>query len=293
MTSSISTIKQQITKDLQQLGYNQQDIAKNIIDVRKRLLWNINSNCLIYSHKHRTWYRAKIVDKFVDKQINKQWLIVKYNTNREKQIGRFCQDIKPIFAMNRNYYHPTIVRFIVNKLIKYNSTNLEQEIWNKKYTLIKPVLSSHSPTAGLQITGIRNINHSDNSGSFDWTEDSTSDLDSSDSQVWALERGFSDSSDIDEESVKSIHSMVIEFNLQKLKSVKDSIKYTVFGYIRSKMYTNNTLTFDIGYSEIPELIIWIILHYYHCYMNENYSDTFCSRIENYSNSYANLNLLFI
>eukprot|EP01084_Bolivina_argentea_P004138 7842_1 len=212
MTSSISTIKQQITKDLQQLGYNQQDIVKNIIDVSKRLLWNIDSNCLIYSHKHRTWYRAKIVDKFVDKQINKQWLIVKYNTNREKQIGRFCQDIKPIFAMNRNYYHPTIVRFIVNKLIKYNSTNLEQEIWNKKYTLIKPVLSSHTCSICAKI----NTNDSDTSESFEWTEDNNSDWNSSDSdsKVWALEQGFSDSSDIDEESVKSIHSMVIEFNLQ-------------------------------------------------------------------------------
>eukprot|EP01084_Bolivina_argentea_P004140 7846_1 len=292
MTSSISTIKQQITKDLQQLGYNQQDIVKNIIDVSKRLLWNIDSNCLIYSHKHRTWYRAKIVDKFVDKQINKQWLIVKYNTNREKQIGRFCQDIKPISAMNhhRNYYNLKIVRFIVDKLIKYNSTNLE---------LIIPILSSHSSpnqiTFGVPNPPIINTNDSDTSESFEWTEDNNSDWNSSDSdsKVWALEQGFSDSSDIDEESVKSIHSMVIEFNLQKLKSVKDSIKYTVFGYIRSKMYTNNTLTFDIGYSEIPELIIWIILHYYHCYMNENYSDTFCSRIENYSNSYANLNLLFI
>ena len=63
--------------------------------------------------------------------------------------------------------------------------------------------------------------------------------------------------------MKSDETQNIEFNLQQLKSVGKNKKYVVFGYIRNiqKLFTNSNI--NNHYLNLPQLIGWHILYYYH------------------------------
>jgi len=114
----MNQIKDEIVADLMELGYSKVDILKSIDDVNIRLIWNINSLCLIYSQSKSTWCNGEIIDMFTNQKTNKEWLTVKYNKKSNKNIQRFCKDIKPIhFHFDDEYkYNNKIIQFILGKL---------------------------------------------------------------------------------------------------------------------------------------------------------------------------------
>jgi len=102
------------------------DILKSIDDVNIRLIWNINSLCLIYSQSKSTWCNGEIIDMFTNQKTNKEWLTVKYNKKSNKNIQRFCKDIKPIhFHFDDEYkYNNKIIQYILGKLKEYQVDEL-------------------------------------------------------------------------------------------------------------------------------------------------------------------------
>jgi len=108
------------------LGYQKVDILKSIDDVNIRLIWNINSLCLIYSQSKSTWCNGEIIDMFTNQKTNKEWLTVKYNKKSNKNIQRFCKDIKPIhFHFDDEYkYNNKIIQYILGKLKEYQVDEL-------------------------------------------------------------------------------------------------------------------------------------------------------------------------
>jgi len=114
----MNQIKDEIVSELMDLGYAKEDILKSIDDVNIRLIWNINSLCLIYSQSKSTWCNGEIIDMFTNQKTNKEWLTVKYNKKSNKNIQRFCKDIKPIhFHFDDDYkYNNKIIQFILGKL---------------------------------------------------------------------------------------------------------------------------------------------------------------------------------
>lgn len=114
----MNQIKDEIVGELMELGYTKTDILKSIDDVNIRLIWNINSLCLIYSQSKSTWCNGEIIDMFTNQKTNKEWLTVKYNKKSNKNIQRFCKDIKPIhFHFDDEYkYNNKIIQFILGKL---------------------------------------------------------------------------------------------------------------------------------------------------------------------------------
>jgi len=114
----MNQIKDEIVAELMELGYTKADILKSIDDVNIRLIWNINSLCLIYSQSKSQWCNGEIIDMFTNQKTNKEWLTVKYNKKSNKNIQRFCKDIKPIhFHFDDDYkYNNKIIQFILGKL---------------------------------------------------------------------------------------------------------------------------------------------------------------------------------
>merc|ERR1711933_464306 len=55
-------ITNELIHDLTEMGHNEQDISNGVHDANIRLSWDINSFCLIYSRKNRTWCNGKIID---------------------------------------------------------------------------------------------------------------------------------------------------------------------------------------------------------------------------------------
>jgi carbonic anhydrase len=122
----MNQIKDEIVSELMDLGYAKVDILKSIDDVNIRLIWNINSLCLIYSQSKSTWCNGEIIDMFTNQKTNKEWLTVKYNKKSNKNIQRFCKDIKPIhFHFDDEYkYNNKIIQYILGKLKEYQVDDL-------------------------------------------------------------------------------------------------------------------------------------------------------------------------
>jgi len=122
----MNQIKDEIVAELMDLGYGKTDILKSIDDVNIRLIWNINSLCLIYSQSKSTWCNGEIIDMFTNQKTNKEWLTVKYNKKSNKNIQRFCKDIKPIhFHFDDEYkYNNKIIQYILGKLKEYQVDEL-------------------------------------------------------------------------------------------------------------------------------------------------------------------------
>jgi len=122
----MNQIKDEIVSELMDLGYAKVDILKSIDDVNIRLIWNINSLCLIYSQSKSTWCNGEIIDMFTNQKTNKEWLTVKYNKKSNKNIQRFCKDIKPIhFHFDDEYkYNNKIIQYILGKLKEYQVDEL-------------------------------------------------------------------------------------------------------------------------------------------------------------------------
>jgi len=122
----MNQIKDEIVSELMELGYSKTDILKSIDDVNIRLIWNINSLCLIYSQSKSTWCNGEIIDMFTNQKTNKEWLTVKYNKKSNKNIQRFCKDIKPIhFHFDDEYkYNNKIIQYILGKLKEYQVDEL-------------------------------------------------------------------------------------------------------------------------------------------------------------------------
>merc|ERR1719242_2092723 len=122
----MNQIKDEIVSELMDLGYTKEDILKSIDDVNIRLIWNINSLCLIYSQSKSTWCNGEIIDMSTNQKTNKEWLTVKYNKKSNKNIQRFCKDIKPIhFHFDDEYkYNNKIIQYILGKLKEYQVDEL-------------------------------------------------------------------------------------------------------------------------------------------------------------------------
>eukprot|EP01084_Bolivina_argentea_P054822 100520_1 len=124
MSLEMNSIKNEIISDLIEHGYNKEYILNGINEVNKRLIWNINSFCLVYSRKNKQWFNSQITDKMINKKTNQEWLSLKYNNNKNtKKMQRFNQCIKSIDSPD-NINHK-IIQFISNKLkIKNNKKNV-------------------------------------------------------------------------------------------------------------------------------------------------------------------------
>jgi len=163
-------IKDDIVSELMELGYLKTDILKSIDDVNIRLIWNINSLCLIYSQSKSTWCNGEIIDMFTNQKTNKEWLTVKYNKKSNKNIQRFCKDIKPIhFHFDDEYkYNNKIIQFILGKLRETQVdefTGDEQELTKSRndlessQTLSKLTghMSTATTTANLSLDGLSGV----------------------------------------------------------------------------------------------------------------------------------------
>jgi len=163
-------IKDDIVTELMELGYLKADILKSIDDVNIRLIWNINSLCLIYSQSKSTWCNGEIIDMFTNQKTNKEWLTVKYNKKSNKNIQRFCKDIKPIhFHFDDEYkYNNKIIQFILGKLRETQVeefTGDEQELTKSRndlessQTLSKLTghMSGATTTGNLSLDGLSGV----------------------------------------------------------------------------------------------------------------------------------------
>eukprot|EP01084_Bolivina_argentea_P069130 125856_1 len=120
-----STIKYKIINELMEMGYHKQQIRNGFDSFNTRLLWDVNSACLIYSRKNKNWCDGQIIDVIINEKTNQEWLKVKYNKNSTKQIQRFNDHIIP---NDHQHYNHKIVKFISNTLKLFKTTNLDKEI---------------------------------------------------------------------------------------------------------------------------------------------------------------------
>lgn len=161
-------IKDDIVSELMELGYLKDDILKSIDDVNIRLIWNTNSLCLIYSQSKSTWCNGEIIDMFTNQKTNKEWLTVKYNKKSNKNIQRFCKDIKPIhFHFDELYkYNNKIIQFILGKLRETQVdefTGDEQELTKSRQdlessqTLGHGHMSTATTTTNLTLDGLSGV----------------------------------------------------------------------------------------------------------------------------------------
>eukprot|EP01084_Bolivina_argentea_P216851 368290_1 len=114
--------KVEIIKELEELGYDRNDILDGINEVTERLAWRINSYCSVYSRGKNIWCNGQIINLFFDEITNTEWVIVKYNKTTKK-MQRFNDCIKPINSHNVSNHK--IIQFISSKL-KSNNEQLIQ-----------------------------------------------------------------------------------------------------------------------------------------------------------------------
>ena len=114
-----------------------------------RLSLHEGSQCVIYSRSSNKWYLGIIDDKYIDKETNKEWFIVKYNKNKWKKIQRFCNDLEPLITENGVIYYP-----FTGKMYTDNNLDIHK---NMDYT-IKTITKVESST----IKFIQSFINSDN-----------------------------------------------------------------------------------------------------------------------------------
>eukprot|EP01084_Bolivina_argentea_P096624 173708_1 len=128
----MTSIRHKTTKHFMKLGYEKQEIIKGIDNFNERLLWDVDSMCLIHSRKTNTWCSGRIMNIIVNEKTNEEWLKVKYKNNSTqygKNVQRFNENIQPI---NSIQYDHKIVTFILTTLKAFKTMNLDEEINKKK-----------------------------------------------------------------------------------------------------------------------------------------------------------------
>eukprot|EP01084_Bolivina_argentea_P279921 478630_1 len=98
----------------------QEEIVSGIDNVNKRLEWNINSECLIHSRTDNKWVNGNIINIFINKETNEEWLTIEYKKKSKKDIQRFSKYIKPVDSNDINH---EIIEYILKKL----KTNYKNE----------------------------------------------------------------------------------------------------------------------------------------------------------------------
>eukprot|EP01084_Bolivina_argentea_P072104 130958_1 len=125
----MDNIFNEITNELIASGYNKQNIVNCIENVKKRLQWDVNSSCLIYSRGDKRWYKGEIFDIFEHNKTNEEWFLIKYN-KKTKPMQRFCKDIKPV-DFNYDCEH-TIIEYIATKMKEKTQTIYSDDIDKNK-----------------------------------------------------------------------------------------------------------------------------------------------------------------
>eukprot|EP01084_Bolivina_argentea_P010880 20301_1 len=159
------TIRNKIINDLMILGYEKQEITNGIQNFNKRLLWKVNAICMIYSRKNKNWSNGQIIDVSVNKNVNEEWLTVKYNKKSKKKIQRFNKDVKPNDC-HQDYNHK-IVEFILNILKKHNTMDLDKHIQTSDAVNLSVLESAHSTpiqrlSSALKYYSFLDIIHNEN-----------------------------------------------------------------------------------------------------------------------------------
>eukprot|EP01084_Bolivina_argentea_P029802 55297_1 len=120
--------------------YSKEEIIGGINKINKRISWKTSSSCLIYSRKHKEWYKGTINDVLIDPTTNVEWVSVSYQ-NTKKRIQRFCEQIKPTNDTNdtADNHINTVIKLILSELKSKNIfNNVELAIKNMNSTVTIP-----------------------------------------------------------------------------------------------------------------------------------------------------------
>ena len=102
-TDKFNKLQSEIVIALQHKQHAKSYIESAIDDVKTRLLWDIDSQCELYSRSKSVWTQGIITDIYTNEMTNVEWLVVKYGDNKKKEIQRFCSDLKPIGINDKDY----------------------------------------------------------------------------------------------------------------------------------------------------------------------------------------------
>ena len=93
-----------------------QEIAATIDSVRRRLRWQIGSECLLFLKSTRKWVDGEIVAITVDTAVNVDLMVIRYAADQNIEIPRFDIAVRPKETGKRITIDLALYRFIVDRM---------------------------------------------------------------------------------------------------------------------------------------------------------------------------------
>ena len=102
--------------------YKPEEIENAMGNINARLLWTVDSECLVFSRSKNKWFEGNI-DELVEIE-DTEWMMIKYDGNKTKKMQRFCFDVKP---MDPRFDHERRDNQHLMKMSKYILEKLRSE----------------------------------------------------------------------------------------------------------------------------------------------------------------------
>ena len=117
-TDKITEIEADISVAFDEKQYTKSYIKSAIDDVKKRMRWNIDSRCEVYSPSNKVWIDGVITEIPNEEKIENEWLIVQCDGGKmRRKIQRFSSEIRPTGYNNDDYeYREEVMNYIREKL---------------------------------------------------------------------------------------------------------------------------------------------------------------------------------